>query len=336
MRFIGELQNDYLARRLSDHLKHVGIDNQYEVAFDPATGHTSYSIWIHEEDKIDRAKSVYDEFVKNPSNPKFHAPVVNGGEETQKQEQKTFKTYITFFFLFLCATIFLINAVEEQPTQKGAKEEEIQLTPIQALLMFDVPPAFNQKESPYWHGIYDWVVHKLKNQDTSNLTGSMFYRIRQGEIWRLFTPCVLHIALLHILFNMLWLWYLGRPVEQRIGPFRTLLFTLIAGIGSNILQYLMTGPFFIGYSGIVTALAGFTWMRERMAPWEGYPLNKPTVLFLLFFIAAIFVIQVVAFFIEIFSTHSFTPNIANTAHITGALIGAFLGRFSYFAQRVPK
>jgi GlpG protein len=135
---------------------------------------------------------------------------------------------------------------------------------------------------------------------------------------------------------MLWLWYLGRPIEERIGPWRTLLLTLAAGIGPNIAQYLISGPFFIGYSGIVMALAGFIWMRERIAPWEGYPLNKGTVLFLLLFIAAIFILQVVAFFIQIFTSSHFTPQIANTAHIMGGLIGALLARSTFFAQRVVR
>ncbi len=82
------------------------------------------------------------------------------------------------------------------------------------------------------------------------------------------------------------------------------------------------------------ALAGFIWMREKIAPWEGYPLNRATILFLLIFIGAMFALQLSSFFIQVFTTLEFAPNIANTAHIAGALIGALLGRFSYFAQRV--
>src|SRR5690606_11843400 len=161
-------------------------------------------------------------------------------------------------------------------------------------------------------------VHKIKKEDSSQGEGALFARIRQGEIWRLISPVVLHSDLLHILFNMLWLWYLGRPIEHRIGPMRTLLLSLCVGVGSNTIQYLMTGPFFIGYSGIITGLAGFIWMRERKAPWEGYPLNKSTIFFLLFFIGAIFLLQVVSFCLQIFSSIKFAPSIANTAHITGA------------------
>jgi GlpG protein len=135
---------------------------------------------------------------------------------------------------------------------------------------------------------------------------------------------------------MIWLWVLGRPIEQRIGIAKTGLLTVIAGVSSNTIQYLVSGPFFIGYSGVIMALAGFIWMRERVAPWEGYPLNRTTILFLLLFIGSMFLLTFASFFFQLFTSVAFAPNIANTAHIAGALVGAFLGRFSFFAQKAAK
>ncbi len=85
----------------------------------------------------------------------------------------------------------------------------------------------------------------------------------RGAVAPLPLPASSTSELLHILFNMLWLWYLGRPIEQRIGPSRYLLLTLATGIGANTIQYLMSGPFFVGYSGIVMGLAGFIWMQRE-------------------------------------------------------------------------
>ncbi len=371
MRIVGTLSNENHARRLSNYLAHQGMANSCDVSFDAASGHMTYQIWIHDEDKISIATALFQEFQQNPSNPKFDAPVVIEEPPTAVEEEPQppppphrFKNYLTTFFLALCAFIFFLTTMQEIPLRKeGLSESTFLMTPLQALFMYDLPPIFSELEkiiekyeltdetlkeippqvkqeiqalekAPYWRGIYDWVVKKLTKQ--TPIEGPLFIRLRQGEAWRLFTPCLLHSDLLHILFNMLWLWYLGRPIEQRIGPSRYLLLTLVGGIGSNTIQYLMSGPFFIGYSGIVTTLAGFIWMRERIAPWEGYPLNKATILFLLFFIGAIFVLQLVAFFLQIFTTHNFAPNIANTAHIAGAIIGALLARYSLFAQRVHK
>jgi GlpG protein len=356
MRLIGTLKNENEARRFINYLTSQGVGSNCEIAFDPLSGHMSYHIWIHEEDKISSASADFEEFQRRPSDAKFEAsePEPEIPEEIEelplRPEPHRYKSHLTSFILVICAFLFFLNSMEE--TSLPQKAEPL-LTPLQAKLMYDLPLAFEAAEqnnlspeaiaqlesasqAPYFRGGYAWVVHKIKGEDPSKGEGSLFIRLRQGEIWRLISPVVLHSDFLHILFNMLWLWYLGRPIEQRIGPFRTLLLSIVAGVGSNTIQYLMTGPFFIGYSGIVTALAGFIWMRERKAPWEGYPLNKSTILFLLFFIGAIFVIQAVSFFIQIFSHYNFAPNIANTAHIAGALIGAFFGRFSYFAQRIKK
>ena len=42
----------------------------------------------------------------------------------------------------------------------------------------------------------------------------LFEKIRQGELWRLFTPCILHRDFLHILFNMIWVWILVKQIEE--------------------------------------------------------------------------------------------------------------------------
>ena len=111
--------------------------------------------------------------------------------------------------------------------------------------------------------------------------------------------------------------------------------TLTAGIGSNTIQYLMSGPFFIGYSGVVMGLAGFIWMRQRIAPWEGYPIQRVTLIFLAVFVLGMVALQSVSFFIQIFTNIPFVLAIANTGHISGAILGLLLGRSSFFRQRTP-
>lgn len=323
------------ARRLTNFLMSQGIANRCEVAFDPQNGHMTYQIWIQDEDRLEDAGAIFAEFEKTPTDRKFDAPEPEPEELELSEEEAPaperaphrFKAAMTHFFIGLCVFIFFIAGLQRiQQVDEGDLRD---LAPIQAQLMYDLPTG-----KTYWQGFYGWAVAKIKKQNIASVEGPLFGKIREGEVWRLFSPCILHKDLLHILFNMLWLWYLGRPIEQRIGPFRMLLFSVIVGILTNTAQYLMSGPFFIGYSGIVTGLAGFIWMRERIAPWEGYPLNRSTILFLLIFIFGILGLQIFSFFVETFSSYSFAPNIANTAHIAGAVVGAILGRFQYFAQRV--
>ena len=101
---------------------------------------------------------------------------------------------------------------------------------------------------------------------------------------------------------------------------------------SNVLQYFMSGPYFLGYSGIVVGMAGFIWMRQRQAPWEGYPLQRMTLMFILLFVVAMFALEFVAFLLQLAHVISFAPNIANTAHVVGGLAGALLGKLKFFRR----
>jgi len=373
MRLIGTLANENSARRIASYLKQKGVDSNCEISFDVNTGQMSYQLWIFDEDKIALAAADFERFQKEPSNAEFDAPVALRMEDEDPipKDEETIelrgvaskKTPLTFAFLMLCTLIFLYNGIQQIPMREEGLQNVFLMTPVQAALLYDLPPAIEAVEEiieqhpivpgqkvenlapevqarlqeienmPFWRGIYDWIILKAAGKDTSSAEGPLFSKIRQGEVWRLFSPCVLHVEFLHILFNMIWLWVLGRPIEQRIGFAKTGMLTLVAGIISNTIQYLVSGPFFIGYSGIVMALAGFIWMRERIAPWEGYPLNRTTILFLILFVGSMFALTFASFFLQLFTSVAFAPNIANTAHIVGALIGAFLGRLSFFAQR---
>lgn len=366
MRLIGAVTNQQEAEKLSAHLKKRGIENSTDAFFDPKDGHFAYQIWVHNEDQIPEAAEILQHFQSNPSSSEYVLPPAPNPIKQQLEPPPPPKrptTPFTYFMLALCVLVFILNALEQMPLRKeGLSEKIFLLTPIQALFLFELPPPYEKLEeiveklttdekledispqvqsdlesiekTPYWRGAYAWLLLKLQGKSTALVEGSFLSKIRQGEIWRTFTPCLLHGNLLHILFNMLWLWVLGRPIEQRIGIFKSFILTVTTGIIPNFTQYLMSGPFFLGYSGIVLGLAGFTWMRERIAPWEGYPLNRSTVLFLLFFIGAMFALQFASFLMQIFTNIPFEPNIANTAHIAGALIGAFLGRFAYFSWGV--
>lgn len=374
MRLIGHLDNEKDARRLSHYLKSKGIETNCDGFFDANTGHMTYHIWVYEEDRIVEAQKEFAQFIQQPAHPLYDTPIteqIPPDDAVVMNEEivlpRTKATPFTTFIIALCSLIFFLNVMEEYPIiQQQLPERTVLMTPIQAALLFDLPPAFERLEqilekhkigpeskienispeilaeikelesTPVWRGIYDLVLLKVQGKDTSLAEGPMFYRIMQGDVWRLFSPAVLHAELLHILFNMIWVWVLCRSIEQKIGFFRLLIFTLVVGIGSNVAQYLMSGPFFIGYSGVVMGLAGFTWMREKIAPWEGYPLQRSTILFLLLFVGGMFLVQTTSFVLQIFTSVEFSPNIANTAHISGALIGALLGRFSFFAEQVNR
>lgn len=270
----------------------------------------------------------------------------------------------TAFFIFVCTVLFLWNGFEAEKLKsaKGRFALIEGITPLQKDLLFDYPksialldafanehglysledlntaPLSVQKQfqrmeiKPFWGGI---VGQGLFLAHTGDLlpAAPMFEKIREGQVWRLFTPTLLHRDLLHILFNMGWLLLLGYQVEKRIKAFRTLILIVTLGIFSNIAQYLMGGPYFLGFSGVVVGLAGFIWSRQKVAPEEEYPLQRPTAMFIFYFVMVMALIGLLAFILQALSVLNFAFPIANTAHISGGLAGLFLGRCNFFARR---
>lgn len=143
-----------------------------------------------------------------------------------------------------------------------------------------------------------------------------------GELWRLWTPALLHFGILHLAFNLLWMWEFGRRIEVVQGHWRLLEVVLVLAPIANLAQwYVGDGPMFGGLSGVVYGLLGYLMVAARRA---SHPeLNLPPGL-----------VIVLLGFLVLFSTGIttlFGLHIANAAH-WGGLIGGMLWAFI----RVPR
>ncbi|NGX54027.1 MAG: Rhomboid protease GlpG [Chlamydiae bacterium] len=236
----------------------------------------------------------------------------------------------------------LLSSVDEAliydyPTYFQLRDQLLKIyTPEQ--IKEKVPPSADARAlmqeirlTPYWVGFYDRVVNHFRKPNSPLFDGGpMFEKISEGEVWRIFTPALLHFDLLHIFFNVLWFIMLGNQIEHRLGSFKYLLLILFAAIVSNTSQYLMSGSYFMGLSGIVCGFAAFIWARQQIAPWEGYLLHRLTLIFLGVFVFGMFALQTVFFILQLTGKFERTIGIANTAHLSGAMAGYLLGRLPYF------
>lgn len=286
-------------------------------------------------------------------------------ESTRTLWEKQAMGPITSFFLIICTALLFLEYII--PLSHKESETEVVTffsSPIEKWMLYDFPQfyvlldkfiylygfeALQKPETlsvdglnfykaisntPYWQGFYPFVVEKgFKSLTDRQAYPPMFEKIRQGEVWRLFSPALLHGNIFHLFFNMIWLIVLGKQLEQRMKPIAYILFILILGVFSNTAQYLMSGPNFLGFSGVLIGMLTFIWMRQKYTPWEGYQLDRATFIFMMAFVFGVAGLQLLSFITETTMQMAITPNIANTAHISGGLAGLILGRFNLFGWR---
>lgn len=139
--------------------------------------------------------------------------------------------------------------------------------------------------------------------------------LSDGQWWRLITPAFLHFSLAHIIFNLLWVWVVGRRIERVLGWPVLLLTFLGSALASNAAQFWVSGPTFGGMSGFVFALLGFAWLWDRLRP--ALVIGMPPALmgFMLFWL--------VLGYTGVLEQLELGA-IANTAHLVGLISGLVL------------
>ncbi|MEX0685373.1 MAG: rhomboid family intramembrane serine protease [Balneolales bacterium] len=140
--------------------------------------------------------------------------------------------------------------------------------------------------------------------------------------WRLVTYMFLHGSFLHILFNMLWLWWMGRPVESSMGPKTFSVLFLGSGIGGALINLLLSNFFAsnitIGASGAVFGImVAFAVLYPR----------TPIMLLFLPPIEARFLVAGLIAFDMLFIAQA--DHIARIVHLGGAFSGYMLLKLYY-------
>ncbi len=132
------------------------------------------------------------------------------------------------------------------------------------------------------------------------------------ELIRTFTPMFLHFGELHLIFNMLWLWYFGKQLESLHSKLLFLALVLFTAFVSNTAQYLVQGyNNFGGMSGVVYGLVGYAWVIHYFMPRSRLMINNSM---FVFFVIALVLMEIVA-----------SSWIATAAHAAGLVAGLLAG-----------
>jgi GlpG protein len=157
-------------------------------------------------------------------------------------------------------------------------------------------------------------------------TGHLATEIDLSQWWRLITPIFLHFGVMHLAFNALWLWELGRRIEIRSGGLWLLGLTVLFALVSNFAQWFASGnALFGGLSGAVYGLLGYCWLYQLIAPNVHFDLPRGVVILMLVWLVlgVTGVITMLGF-----------GAIANAAHVGGLLTGCAAGALAGSVQRM--
>jgi len=301
-------------------------------------GSTVYSLWINNDDDFARAKELLRTVEPTPvksrpdMNATFSSPLQQFLQQkfrlSTKEKKQPSAAFWTLSFLFICIGLFIADNYQASTTA----------SPIRKTFLFDYPDSFSAQEKgekplPHWKGLYTYTLSSLAKKEESPSRALFAEKIQEGEIWRLITPIFLHGDLIHLLFNMMWLIFLGGQLEEKLPKSKFFLLIAILATISNTAQYIMTGPLFIGFSGVACGMIGFIHARQEKAPWEAYALTPSTYSFVFFFIWSLAALSLCTFFTEATLGYTIPIGFANTAHVTGLLTGSLFGRLSWFTQQ---
>lgn len=293
MRMIGQLENEPTARTFSDFLYANGIENQIEADRDG-----SWALWIDDEDQIAIARGFLDEFRSNQGAAKFSS----AGDKAEARRRK--------------------EAAHDEAVRKRTFDSQ-RLFPAGvagfgrltlSLVLLSVAVAIYSKlgnNDRFLQPLYI-TEFKVRGGYIEWLKG--LPEIRQGQVWRLWTPMFIHFGLPHLVFDMLGLAYLGSMIERRLGTGLLVCLVLVIAASSNYAQYFFSAPNFGGMSGVVYGLFGYTWMRGTFDPASGLfvPGNTIAMAVVWYFLCLVGII----------------PHVANTVHTVGFVIGLAWGFLS--------
>ena len=289
-------------------------------------------VWVKEEDYFKAALGQYEEFLKNPDDPKYAAAVTEANQilrekekkrrEIQKKQMKVPRSSggmgaptgpMTKTVMILCLLVAIL-------TNFGDKEQWDQGV-FRALQFL----AVDQPQSLAFEEAY------LNDRDA---IGLRLASLQRGEIWRLVTPMFIHYSIFHFLFNMLWFLQFGRMIEGRYGTVWMVILVVATATLSNFAQGVAperlggSAPNFPsgilissfgGLSGVVYGLFGFIVVKQFSDPRSGFFLPQLTIVLLLGWMV----------FCMLPVSESMGYHVANWAHAVGFLSGVVLAYLKY-------
>jgi GlpG protein len=294
MRKLVSFENAAFAEALSEVLQASQIANEVRSAAD-----ASHAVWIMTESDVDRARGVLEAFVADPERELKAATEAVSAARAQSPQPEPDSA-----------------AARSLPLRRATLRERFINSPVSmliALACIGVALATRLGADAHWLQYLSIVSFE---QIGAMRRWNGYDDLLHGQVWRLFTPILIHFGPFHLLFNLFWLNDLGAATERYQGSWRYVGFVLFTAAVSNLAQ-LQFGhnPSFGGLSGVIYAVVGYLWARGRADPQSGIRMPPRLVGF--------FVIWLALGFSGLLS--DLFGHMANYCHLGGFASGALYG-----------
>jgi membrane associated rhomboid family serine protease len=159
----------------------------------------------------------------------------------------------------------------------------------------------------------------------------MNWRAQPFSLLTLITSMFLHGGWLHLIGNMIYLWFFGRKVESAMGPLRYLGFYMLSGVLSSMIDVIFSAQSSIPSLGASGAIAGVLAAYMMMYPWARVWVWFPVTFWMVFPVPAVvglgfwFVMQLFNGITALNFGTAQAGGIAWWAHIGGFVVGMIFG-----------
>ena len=188
MRQAGTISTKHDAQRFADYLLSLGITSKVEPAGE------QWAIWVHDENQIAQPAGAGTVFEADPNDARYKAAEQTARQARREMAEKKRQAERNFIDM----RNEWANPWRRRPV-------------TMALIIFSVLVFLSS------------ILRARPEYLSISTTRNPLPEVESGEVWRLVTPIFLHCGILHIAFNMYWLYDLGTLIERKLGSWRYVL-----------------------------------------------------------------------------------------------------------------
>jgi GlpG protein len=302
LRQIGTLPKNLNPKAFADYLLALGMKTRVD---DRPEG---WDVWIYNEDHFQQARDELQAYLRQPDDPRYRG-AAETAESIRRKEKELEKKFRKNFRDS--------SDVWGYPSFRQRPLNTILLVACVIIFIMQNIPTGTWPNVPTGRRLVDRLLFTTFVPDAhGQLHSQGLAPIERGEVWRLFTPALMHVNLVHIFFNLWWLHDLGTLIEVRRGTLRLAVLILVSAAISNYGQSLWYERMdevkaAMGMSGVIYALFGYVWMKGMYQPEQrmGVPPNT---------------VNLMLIWLVVCMTGYIGP-IGNAAHFIGLAVGVVAG-----------